>query len=379
MKFYDSRRPPVARPSAIAPGHLLAVALLVLLIPLALPRAAWCAPGAADLDRAQQLLDAGQPEEALALLDPLPGDRTAKARALLLRSTAELMLGRQDAGRADLDRSIELDPSQRQAWLNRAGVDIADQHYDAALDALKHAQKLDPNAEDNDLNLGAVLLLQGKIREATSHFDRYLEVASNHAEAAYLMAKNYAGRGYARPAVENLRRAVDQDERYRLLARTDPAFAPISDSPEMGTLLETDSYTPPAGAHRAAERFAAAYDGGDGPLLSAVLTALREIGERFDPRVEVAPGWAVIHGTRMRIKLSDTAGASPQGGAGQAAGEGTVQGRVEISAAADAFEPQEWTERTDRLFREVRITLAERQRPDGAGDRAPDQPLPPGR
>ena len=280
------------------------------------------------------------------------------------------MLGRQDDGRADLDRSLELDPDQRQAWLNRAGLDIADQDYDSALDALEHARKLDPEAEDNHLNLGAVLLLQGKIGEATKHFERYLERAGDRADAYFLVAKNYAGRGYARLAVENLRHAVDLDERYRLLARTDPAFGPIAQSPELEALLDTDTYSAPDGYRRAAQRFDAAYDGGDGPLLSVVLAALRTLDEAFDPRVEVAPDWAVIHGGRMRIKISQAA-TSP-GGAGESGGA-----VVHLSAAPDAFTAEAWTERTDRLFRQIRILLAERQRPT---DRSrPQKPLPPAR
>ena len=269
------------------------------------------------------------------------------------------MLGNQDDGRADLDRSLELDPGQRQAWLNRAGLDIAEQDYDGALEALEQARRLDPSAEDNHLNLGAVLLLQGKIGDATSHFERYLDLAGNRADAYFLVAKNYAGRGYARLAVENLRRAVELDERYRLLARTDSAFGPIAESPELRELLETDSYAPPAGARRALQSFDAAYDGGDGPLLSAVLAALRTLGEPFDPRVEVAPEWAVIHGQRMRIKISQAAGS-----ANGAAGAASASSSVEASAAADAFDAEAWSKRTDQLFREIRILLAERQRPE---------------
>jgi len=375
----SSFRPSVRLPLSVLPVVLSLGGLLLLGVLQPVPaEAAQSRPGprntpgstlASPLDRAQALLDDGQADNALALLDPLPRDRQDKARALLLRSTAQFMLGHRDEGRADLDRSLELDPSQRQGWLNRAGLDIADQDYDGALDALEHARELDPEAEDNDLNLGAVLLLQGKIGEATKHFEAYLAVAGDRADAYFLVAKNYAGRGYARLAVENLQRAVDLDERYRLLARTDPAFGPIAESSDLRTLLETDSYSPPDGYRRTAQRFDAAYDGGDGPLLSVVLAALRTLGEPFDPRVEVAPEWAVIHGDRMRIKI--TQASSPDGSRG--AGEAVLH----LSAAPDAFDADAWSERTDRLFREIRILLAERQRPtDGP---RPDAPLPPGR
>lgn len=312
------------------------------------------APARADstaerLDRAETLIDDGSAEQAIALLEPLPGDRSLRARALLLRSTARFILGRMEEGRADLERSLELDPDLRQAWLNRAGLDIAEQRYDAALEALRQARRLDPEAPDNHLNIGAVLLLQGRIEEATESFERYLSVVEDRAEGHFLVAKNYAGRGYAKPAVEHLRRAAELEERYRLVARTDPAFDPISSSEAFQEVLERDTYSPPADHHRAVRAFDAAYDGGDGPLLSAVLEALRTLEEPFDPRVEVSETWAVIHGQRLRVKLSDR----PE-----------VEGAsaVRLSAPPESFDARDWAERTERLFREIRLALIRRQR-----------------
>lgn len=302
------------------------------------------------LDRAQEMIDSDRPEEALTLLDPLPSGRGPRALALLLRSTAKIMVGRTEEGRVDLDQALELEPKLRQAWLNRAGLDIAEERYDAALEALETASRLDPQAEDNHLNIGAVLLLQGRIGEATTHFERYLELAQDRAEASYLVAKNYAGNGYARLGVENLRRAVELDESYRLNARIDPAFRPISESPELRQLLETDTYRTPADHLRAVRVFDADFEGGDGPVLSATLEALRTLGESFDPRVEVAPTWAVIHGERMRIKVAEEDGKT----------DGTV---LLLSAPPEAFGAEEWSERTEALLRQVQIGVIRRQRP----------------
>jgi len=324
---------------------------LLVLTGLAAPTAARARPADDRLDRAQALIDAERPNEALDLLQPLPEGRGPRARALLLTSTAKLMLGQMEEGRTDLDRAIELDPKLRQAWLNRAGLDIADGHYDAALEALETASRLDPEAEDNHLNLGAVLLLQGRIGEATQHFERYLAVARNPAEAAYLVAKNYAGGGYARLGVENLRRAVALDERYRLNAHIDPAFRPISESPELEQLLETDTYQPPSDYRRVVRAFDGRFDGGNGPILSATLEALRTLGEPFDPRVEVAPEWAVIHGERLRVKISDETSAGGDGGA-----------EILLSAPPEAFTSEAWTERAGQILRQVQIGLIRRQR-----------------
>ncbi|HUP43432.1 MAG TPA: hypothetical protein VM599_09500, partial [Thermoanaerobaculia bacterium] len=194
--------------------------------------------------------------------------------------------------------------------------------------------------------------LLGRLEEATGHFDRYLaaagalQAAGGLAEAHYLVATNYAGRGYAGPAVAHLRRAVELDQSRRLAARTDPNFLAVAEAPDFQRLLETDLH-PPGPDDRALRRiFPVPYAGGEGQLLSAVLESLRLIGEPFDPRVEVTPGWALVHG-ELRIKVSDTE-----------AGEGTL----EISAPAAAFAPGDWQRRVDRLLESVELALLRRGR-----------------
>lgn len=339
---------------------IASAAVLALLLALASP-----APSSAQeerLARAQSLLDEGRPAAAIEALGPLL--RNDDPRALLLRSTAHFMEGRIPEGRADLDRVLELAPELRQAWLNRAGLEIAEGDYDAALASLERARTLDPSAPDSHLNIGAVLLLQGHLEEATESFDRYLAATratgemQEIGEAHYLVATNYAGRGYARPAVENLRRAIAADERFRLRARTDGNFDGIADAPELRELMRTDSYTPAPGDHTARRIFPVAYRGGEGTLLSAVQEAMRSAGEPFDPRVEALPEWALIHG-ELRIKLHDQPG------------EDGPEGVMSLSAPADRMSAQEWERRVDRLLEALEVILLRRQR-------APEPPPEPG-
>jgi len=337
--------------------------------------AAAAAPLAAASDerlrRAQRLLDEGRPVAAAEALAPLLHREPNHAEALLLRSTARFMEGRVEEGRADLDRALAADPTLRQAWLNRAGLDIAEERYDAALSALERARELDPAAPDNHLNLGAVLLLQGRLEEATGHFERYLAAAGARqasgasAEAHYLVATNYAGRGYAALAVQTLRRAIELDEGYRLAARTDPNFLAIAESAELRRLLETDLLGPDDGYRVARDRYPLPYAGGDGPLLSAVLEALRLAEEPFDPRVEVTPGWALVHGA-LRVKVFDA----------EPGADGDGPGTVEVSAPAAALGAGEWQRRIDRLLAQVELALLRRARSERP---APEPPLPPGR
>jgi tetratricopeptide (TPR) repeat protein len=293
---------------------------------------------------AQQLIEAGQPDTAAALLDSWLQANPDDAGALLARSTARFMLGEMEAGRRDLDRALEIDPTLRQGWLNRAALDLADDDPAAALEAFQRAESLDPSASDNSLNIGAVLLLQGSLDQASQRFERYLAANPGAAEASYLVASNYALAGYVGLSLGHLRRAVALDERSRLRARNDPNFATLSGNGQFQELLLTDSYAPPPGAHRAVQHFETAYQGSEGPLLGAVLDALQISGQPYDPRIEVTPAWALVW-SEMRIKVSER-----QSG-----------GQVELSAPAESFTVQRWRQASEALFRQIAIQLVARR------------------
>ena len=331
------------------------VAALLLAVPLAaappVTRAAPPASAGATLQQAQTLVDQGKPQAALPLLDTLLRQDAGNALALLLRSTARFLTDDLTGGRTDLDRALELDPGLRQGWLNRAGLEIAGKRYDQALSALERAEKLDPRAADNDLNIGAVLLLKGQLEPASQRFNSYLAkppgAGMGPADAPYLVATNYAMAGYASLAVESLRRAIDLDERSRLRARTDSNFASLGRSPRFQELLATDSWQPPPGALVASRTYEVPYDEEDGLLLSAVLEALRSTGERVDPRVESAAAWALIWGQDLRVKVS-------RGADGK--------GLVEVSARAGLASAPQWRDRTDKLFQTIAGNLLSRQK-----------------
>ena len=86
-------------------------------------------------------------------------------------------------GEQDLRRSLELDPRQRQGWLNLAALELVSVRYDAAYQAFLRAEALDPKAPDNDVNIGAALLFLGKLEEASGRFERYLAAQPNSGEA----------------------------------------------------------------------------------------------------------------------------------------------------------------------------------------------------
>ena len=296
------------------------------------------------LAAAQAKLDAGDPDGALKLLDPLVKREPKLAQGFLLRATARLMIG-DTAGKDDLDKALALDPTLRQAWLDRAAVAVSEKRYDAALADFEKARALAPADADGLLNVGAVQLLLGRLDEASKSFQDYLGQRSGDAAAYYLVAKNYALTGYAGLAVQNLQQAVALDERMRASARGDSNFADLTSNPRFQELLRADTYRVPADALRAERVYPASYGAGKGPLLLATMDALQALGESFDARVEVTPEWALLWG-RMRIKLSDDA---------------KGQGQVALTAPAAAMSAGEWQQSSARLLDTILIQLGKRR------------------
>lgn len=297
------------------------------------------------VEDAEALLESGRPAEAVERLDAILDDRDPDAEGLLLRSTAHFMLGDSEAGKRDLDAAIAADPGLRQAWLNRAAVAMAEERYADALDDLRKARDLDPDASDNDLNIGAANLLLGDLQKAAANFQRYLADNPSSGQAHYLVASNYAMAGYAALALRHLERAVALDERVRRRARTDPNFSDLAADPRYQRILDTDSYRPPPGARVAARRFDATYDGGRGPLLTATLDALQFLGEPYEQAVEVTPAWAVIWGD-YRIEIRDGS---------------EVGGVVELTAPPGTIGEAEWERRIKRLFDSIFVQLQRRR------------------
>jgi len=321
-----------------------ALLVLLLLAPLAAPlRAAAKDDSAARLTAAQAKIDQGDPQSALELLDPLVKKQPKLAQAYLLRSTARLMLD-QPGGKEDLDKALQLDPTLRQAWLNRAGLAVAEKRYDAALADLQKARELQPNDPNALLNIGAVQLLQGKLDEASRTLESYLGARPGDAQASYMVARNYALAGYAGLALQNLQQAIALDERIRAAARGDANFADLLSNPRFQQLLAADTYKPPAGAYRVARSYKGAYAGGRGPLLNATMDALNATGEPIQPQVEVTEDFALLWGA-MRIKLSDT----PAGGT------------VELTATPDAMTAADWQQRSTRLLESILVQVAKRK------------------
>lgn len=316
--------------------------LLVLLI--AIPVAAARAPEAT-LQHAQELLDSGRLDDALAQLDGLLKKDPRNAGGLFLRSTAHIMNGDLSAGRRDLEACLQADPANRQAWLNLAALELADEDYSGAVTAFERAEALDPQAPDNALNIGAALLLGGDRERASRRFKDYLSRHPEDPNAFYLVAANYAMASRPQLSVPLLAKAIQLDERIRLRARTDANFAALSADPTFQELLGTDSFRPVAGTFTASRTYDLPYAGRDSRVLDATLTALQRSGHPLGSGVEITPRWALVW-SDMRIKI--------------AAAEAS-RTTLTLYGEPTRFSESSWQDASDDLFRRIAFELSSRR------------------
>ena len=313
--------------------------LLALLSALVSPRVGAAASESSQARQratAEALLEAGDADGALKALGKLTKKSSRDAEALLLSSTAHFMNGDVETGRIELDRALEVDPNLRQAWLNRAALDISE--------ALLEARRLDPTAPDKDINIGAVLLLMGRVEEADTSFSIYLTGNPGSADAHFLVASNYAMAGLTERAVRQLEQAIALDELSRLRARTDPNFAALTDDSALQRLLLTDNFRPPAGSLRSTRSFDTPYDGADGLLFATVLEVVQLSDRPVAPRVEFTDRWALVW-TDVRIKVAT----GPDG-----------KGQVTLTAPPRSFTAEAWHALTEQMFSQMNSRLLAR-------------------
>ena len=286
---------------------------------------------------AQELIDADRPAEALTLLDRALSLEPDDAEALLLRSTARFMLGDVEAGRRDLDRALVLDPQLRQGWLNRAAVAVSEERYDDALAAFRHAEELDRRRRRTTSTSAPSCSSEGTSSRRASASRATWRAPATRRKATTWWPATMRWRA--------TRRWRSRTCAGRSSATNAPVVAPAPmrtsrrcrPTPGSSACSTNDDYEPPPGSFHAVRTFDAAYDGGRGPLLPAVLDAL-QLGDRpFDPQVEVTESWALIWGD-LRIKVSDTLG---------------PRGRVQLSAPPGSFTPAGWRQASDRLLESV--------------------------
>lgn len=142
---------------------------------------------------AQDRIDAGRPEEALALLAEPRADADPDARAC--RASAHLALGGFEAALAEADAGAALNPKNAAAQFNRGRALSALERAREAADAFALAERVAPGVAEIPARRGRSLLIAGEGREAESALRRALALNPVHMDALDALTEWLAASG----------------------------------------------------------------------------------------------------------------------------------------------------------------------------------------
>jgi tetratricopeptide (TPR) repeat protein len=134
--------------------------------------------------------------------------------------------------RRDLERAETLFQKVLDLHAAEAG-DLADRSRVYLAACRKQTEQAErPRGFDDHYNQGIYHANRGEYREAAAMFEKALGLEPRSGKAHYALAAALAQLGEPARALDHLRRAVAADGANRRLARHDPDFGPLQDSPE---------------------------------------------------------------------------------------------------------------------------------------------------
>ncbi len=140
----------------------------------------------------QYLAEAGNPDRAIALLEPDAGD---DPDALLGLGNAYMLAGRRREAISTFHRLLTLDPSSGLAYQNIGAAQLEAKDYKGAELALRRAIRLDPNLAGAWTALGVVLADTGRKAEAIEAWRRAVQVDPGELNALYNLTVNLVEAG----------------------------------------------------------------------------------------------------------------------------------------------------------------------------------------
>jgi tetratricopeptide (TPR) repeat protein len=163
------------------------------------------------VEQAWRLVGKGQRDQAIQLLNKVIETNPTNADARLLLGSLQMEAGAKSEAIAQLSEAVRLRPQSAEAQ-NALGE--AYHNFDEkqlAEQAFQKAVSLDPKFGQAQVNLGLVLLEEGKLDPAVPHLDEAVKILGHTPEAAYphyLLAKVSSARHQSGDAVKELNTAV---------------------------------------------------------------------------------------------------------------------------------------------------------------------------
>ena len=181
---------------------------------------AWSNQGAA-------LAKLGRHEEALKSFDKALKSKLDYYVAWYNRGVVLGYLGRYEDAIASYDKAVKIKPYKHEVWVNR-GIALDNlRRYQEAIASYDKALEFKPDDPEAWGNRSVPLMYLGRYEEALKSCDKALELNPDEPAWYYNKACYYALQNNVELAIENLQRAINLDEKYHEMAKTDRDFDEI--------------------------------------------------------------------------------------------------------------------------------------------------------
>jgi len=174
------------------------------------------------------LVEAGQPDVAVELLEPVANDADPDLDALNALGIAEARLGRTQKALGAFERILAVDPTNVMALENVGAVHLQAGDLGAARIAFERVLAVNPRSSAAYTGLGAVAAKAGRPEEAIAHWTRAVELDAANFDALFNLGTELANAGRLTEARPYLERFV----------RTAPPAAYGDDIRKLRALLE---------------------------------------------------------------------------------------------------------------------------------------------
>lgn len=153
------------------------------------------------------------------------------------KSAALIELGRYKEALDSVNEAIQLNPKYGMAWANKSNSLVKLGQYNEALDVANEGLSLVPG-DINILNSkGVVLINLSRFNEALGIFNEILEKEPDNAEVYYNRACLFSKKGDKDKALEDLSKAIDYDEYFKVRAKIDEDFESLRDDDDFMAIV----------------------------------------------------------------------------------------------------------------------------------------------
>ncbi|GEM_PF-3549624 len=184
----------------------------------------------------------GRHEEALADYNHSLEHRPNHPDTLCNRGTAYDALGMYDKALADYNHSLELRPDHPTTLCNRGTIYAKLGRHEEALVDYNHSLELRPDYPTTLYDRGITYAKLGRHNEALADCIRSLELRPDDPATLYNLACLFSLRRKTRDALTYLGKAIEKNEKYRQMAKTDEDFNNIRDDVRFKKLAVFDYF-----------------------------------------------------------------------------------------------------------------------------------------